>query len=250
MSFAPDHPGATVRVSPNFNERRGGLQAEIILLHYTGMASGRAAEDRLCDPEAQVSSHYVIHENGRVVQLVREADRAWHAGKSSWHGVTDINSQSIGVEIVNPGHAIGYRAFPGRQIESVIGLCRSIAERHGVRPSMVLAHSDVAPGRKVDPGEKFPWARLQRAGIGHFVTPSRARAMRALRLGDAGDAVSSLQGMLARYGYCVAVNGSYDTATETVVNAFQRHFRTRRIDGVADASTVATLRRLLATIAA
>ncbi|MEQ1950368.1 N-acetylmuramoyl-L-alanine amidase [Mesorhizobium sp. CN2-181] len=248
--FVPDQHSAEVRVSPNFGERRDGLRPEIIILHYTGMISGPAAEDWLCNPASEVSSHYLVHEHGRVVQMVREADRAWHAGKSSWHGVTDINSQSIGIEIVNPGHQLGYKPFPRKQIAAVIVLCQGIVERHRIRPEMVLAHSDVAPGRKIDPGEKFPWRTLAKAGVGHFVSPARRRAGAELRAEDAGERVERLQSMLARYGYGVETTGRYDKATATVVAAFQRHFRPARVDGMADRATVDTLTRLLATLPA
>ena len=246
--FSPDHLGAVVRASPNFGERRDRLAPEIIILHYTGMTTGAGAEDWLCNPASEVSSHYLVHEDGRVVQMVREKDRAWHAGKSFWRGVTDINSQSIGIEIVNPGHQLGYKAFPRRQVASVIALCQGIIARHGIRPEMVLAHSDVAPGRKIDPGEKFPWAALARAGIGHFVRPARHRNGAALRVGDAGEGVERLQSMLARYGYGMEITGNYDQATATVAAAFQRHFQPSKVDGVADRATVETLRRLLAAL--
>jgi N-acetylmuramoyl-L-alanine amidase len=245
IGFAADHAGATIRPSPNYGERRGGLRPEIVILHYTGMESGAAAEDWLCDVRSEVSSHYLVHEDGRIVQMVREADRAWHAGKSSWRGVTDINSQSIGIEIVNPGHQLGYRPFPRKQITAVIALCQGIIARHGIRPDMVLAHSDVAPGRKVDPGEKFPWGVLARSGVGHFVRPSQHRGGPLLARGDAGEGVAALQGMLASYGYGIAITGDYDLATATVVSAFQLHFRPAKVDGVADRATVQTLRRLL-----
>ncbi len=245
--FAPDHPGAEVRVSPNFGPRRDGRRPDMIVLHYTGMESGHAAEVRLCDPESEVSSHYLVHEDGHIVQMVRESDRAWHAGKSSWRGLNDLNSSSIGIEIVNPGHELGYPAFPKRQIDAVIALCRGIAQRHGVRPERVLAHSDIAPGRKVDPGEKLPWKRLFEAGVGHLVTPSPVRPGPALREGDAGRDVEKLQSMLALYGYGVEITGCYDAQTRIVVEAFQRHFRRRIVDGIADGSTLRTLERLLAS---
>jgi N-acetylmuramoyl-L-alanine amidase len=244
-AFVADHAGATVRPSPNFGGRRDGLRPEILILHYTGMASGAAAEDWLCDARSEVSSHYLVHEDGRIVQMVREADRAWHAGKSFWRGVTDINSQSIGIEIVNPGHQLGYRSFPRKQIAAVIALCQGIIARHGIRPEMVLAHSDVAPGRKVDPGEKFPWGVLARSGIGHLVRPSPRLGGPVLARGDAGEGVEELQTMLSRYGYGIAITGDYDPATATVVSAFQLHFRPAKVDGVADRATVQTLRRLL-----
>ena len=248
MSFAPDPPGAVVRASPNFGERRDGLRPEIIVLHYTGMATGKGAEDWLCDPASEVSSHYLVHEDGRVVQMVRERDRAWHAGKSFWRGVTDINSQSIGIEIANPGHQLDYPPFPPRQVRAVVALCKGIVARHGIRPEMVLGHSDVAPGRKVDPGEKFPWGQIARAGIGHFVPPARHRGGPVLRQGDAGEAVAQLQEMLARYGYGIERSGRYDPATTTVVSAFQLHFRPAKADGIADRATLETLRRLLAAL--
>ena len=166
--FAPDHSGAEVRVSPNFGQRRGLARPDMIILHYTGMATGAAAEAWLCDPASEVSSHYLVHEDGRIVQMVRESDRAWHAGKGSWRGETDINSRSVGIEIVNPGHALGYTTFPKRQIAAVIELCRGITARHAILPQRVLAHSDVAPGRKIDPGEKFPWLQARRGGRRSF----------------------------------------------------------------------------------
>lgn len=243
--FAPDHPGAEVRTSPNFGVRAEGAVIDMIILHYTGMPTGPAAEDWLCDPVSQVSSHYIVHEDGRVVQMVRERDRAWHAGKSSWKGVTDINSCSIGIEIVNPGHECGYVDFPAGQMESVIALCQGIRARHAIPANRVLGHSDVAPGRKVDPGEKFDWALLARHGLGHFVAPSPRKGGRPLRLGSAGRSVGSLQSMLALFGYGLEISGMYDERTGIVVSTFQRHFRPALIDGVADWSTRDTLRRLV-----
>lgn len=246
--FAPDHPGAEVRVSPNFGPRRDGVRPDMIVLHYTGMETGPAAEARLCDPASEVSSHYLVHEDGRIVQMVRESDRAWHAGQSSWRGTTDVNSRSIGIEIVNPGHGLGYPDYPKAQIVAVIELCRGISDRHGIRPDMILGHSDVAPGRKVDPGEKFPWRLLARHGVGHFVEPARFRGTAVASPGDNGAAVEELQSMLALYGYGVEITGFFDPQTEIAVAAFQRHFRPRKVDGVADRATVETLRRLLASL--
>jgi N-acetylmuramoyl-L-alanine amidase len=248
IGFRPDHVGAAVRASPNFGPRIGVSVPDMVVLHYTGMKTGAAAEAWLCTPESQVSSHYLVHEDGRVVQMVRESDRAWHAGKSFWRGVTDVNSHSIGIEIVNPGHEFGYRAFPRRQIASVVELCQGIVARCGIPTRNVVAHSDIAPGRKVDPGERFPWRKLSKAGIGHFVAPSRAAAGRALSPGDSGQPVEQLQRMLSLYGYGVEVNGHYDHPTSVVIAAFQRHFRPRRVDGVADPSTQRTLDHLLRTL--
>ena len=248
--FSPDHAGAEVRVSPNFGQRHGISAPDMIVLHYTGMESGDAAEAWLCNPTSEVSSHYLVHEDGRIVQMVRESDRAWHAGKSSWQGRTDINSCSVGIEIVNPGHVFGYKAFPKRQIAAVIELCLGVATRHRIRPERVLAHSDVAPGRKVDPGEKFPWRALANGGAGLFVQPAPIRPGSTLDLDSAGAAVEELQSLLSRYGYGIDVTGAFDEQTRTVVAAFQRHFRPRRVDGIADRSTLATLRRLVAAVIA
>jgi len=248
--FSPDHAGAEVRVSPNFGPRVGVSRPDLIILHYTGMKTGEGAEAWLCTPESQVSAHYLVHEDGRIVQMVRESDRAWHAGKSFWRGVSDINSHSIGIEIVNPGHEFGYRSFPRKQIASVIELCKEIADRRRIPGHGVLAHSDVAPGRKVDPGDKFPWRQLAKAGVGHFVAPARAGGKPVLASGDDEAAVEELQSMLSLYGYRIDITGVFDEQTGVVVAAFQRHFRPRRIDGLADRSTIDTLRRLLQTLPA
>jgi N-acetylmuramoyl-L-alanine amidase len=246
--FLPDYSRAEIRVSPNFGPRRDGQRADMIILHYTGMEAGPSAEEWLCDPVSEVSSHYLVNEDGSVLQMVRESDRAWHAGRGSWRGRSDVNSFSIGIEVANPGHAYGYPDFTGAQIDTVIALCRDIAERHAIAPERVLAHSDTAPGRKVDPGEKFPWAALHAAGVGHYVEPSPIGGGRFLAAGECGEPVEALQSMLALYGYGVDISGSFDATTEAVVAAFQRHFRPRRVDGVADRSTIDTLHRLLTAL--
>ncbi len=243
-----DYPAADVRVSPNFGERRAGMIPDTIVLHYTGMESGEAAERWLCDPASEVSSHYLVHEDGRVVQMVREEARAWHAGKGSWNGASDVNSCSIGIEIANPGHAFGYPDFPVRQIEAVIELCRDIGRRRGIRPQRVLGHSDVAPGRKIDPGEKFPWRELADNGVGLYVRPASLADGVVLDVGVKGESVEKLQSMLTYYGYGIEITGFYDAQTEAVVAAFQRHFRPDRVDGIADWSTRDTLLRLLALL--
>jgi N-acetylmuramoyl-L-alanine amidase len=246
--FLPDEPRAEVRVSPNFGPRRDTLRPDMIVLHYTGMATGAAAEAWLCDPASEVSSHYLVHEDGRIIQMVRESDRAWHAGASSWFGRTDINSCSVGIEIVNPGHSLGYSTFPKRQIEAVIELCKGIIGRYSIAAQRVLAHSDIAPGRKIDPGEKFPWKALFAAGVGHLVPAAPIRRGPALKAGDTGAEVEALQSMLALYGYGVEISGDFDRQTEIVVEAFQRHFRPRLVDGVADGSTIRTLQSLLTSL--
>ncbi|MBO0662798.1 N-acetylmuramoyl-L-alanine amidase [Jiella sp. CQZ9-1] len=222
----------------------------MLILHYTGMGSGEAAVRWLEDPASEVSCHYVVHEDGRIVQMVREADRAWHAGAGSWQGVSDVNSLSVGIEIVNPGHAAGSPDFPDAQVDAVIRLSGEIVERHRIVPERVLGHSDIAPARKQDPGEKFPWSRLFAAGLGHFVTPASFCDGALLRQGDEGLAVRDFQRRLAAYGYEVAPSGRFDDATAVATAAFQRHFRPALVDGVADVSTQRTLSRLIAALPA
>jgi N-acetylmuramoyl-L-alanine amidase len=246
--LAPESPVAgKVFPSPNHGERRNGRRPDILLLHYTGMPDEGEALQWLCNPVSQVSAHYFVFEDGRVLQLVPEARRAWHAGVSFWAGETDINSSSIGIEIANPGHPGGLPPFGDAQIASVIALASDIIARWRIAPDRVLAHSDVAPGRKQDPGERFPWERLHRAGIGHWTAPAPIRDGRFFGRGDQGMPVEALQAMLAMYGYGARITGTFDDDLEAVVAAFQRHFRPERIDGVADASTITTLRNLIAT---
>jgi N-acetylmuramoyl-L-alanine amidase len=244
----PDSPVASEMVpSPNHGERRGGRGVDLLLLHYTGMPDAEAALRRLGDPAAAVSAHYLVFEDGRTVQMVPEARRAWHAGAASWAGERDINSCSIGVEIANPGHDGGLPPFPEAQISAVIALSGDILRRWPIPAERVLAHSDVAPGRKQDPGELFPWERLHAAGVGHWAAPEPPRDGRVIARGDRGVAVEALQAMFFIYGYGVPMTGAFDEATEQVVAAFQRHFRQAQVDGIADASTVATLRKVIAS---
>lgn len=235
--------------SPNFDARADGRLPDLILLHYTGMKTGDAALTRLTTAESKVSSHYVVFEDGRVVQCVPESQRAWHAGISSWAGETDINACSIGIEIVNPGHEFGYQDYPLRQVAAVISLCKSILTRRGpISPDRVLAHSDVAPSRKMDPGEKFPWDLLSDSGVGHWVRPAELGIDgTTLKPGDSGELVTRLQRAFRLYGYGIDDHGHYDDKTVDVVAAFQRHFRRARVDGIADPSTMLTLSRLIET---
>jgi N-acetylmuramoyl-L-alanine amidase len=234
--------------SPNYGPRPPGAVIDILLLHYTGMKSAEAALSWLCDPSSSVSAHYFVFEDGRIVQMVGEEARAWHAGKSFWAGETDINSRSIGIEIANPGHEFGYRDFPDPQIGAVIALCRAILERHPIPAERVLAHSDVAPLRKEDPGERFPWQRLHRAGIGHWDVPDPIVTGPSYGPGDIGGDVARLKRRFRKYGYGLAETDEYDLETEAVVRAFQRHFRPAVIDGIADVSTQRTLERLSAAL--
>jgi N-acetylmuramoyl-L-alanine amidase len=240
----PDSPLVqAVHASPNQGERRRPLDA--LVLHYTGMVSVEAALRRLCDPAAEVSSHYLVCEDGAILQLVPEARRAWHAGQSFWAGERDMNSASIGIEIANGGPDFGSPPFPPAQIAATIALCRDICHRHKIPAYRVLAHSDIAPSRKADPGETFPWGELAQAGIGHYVPPAPIRGDGAWPRGQASPAVAAFQSGLARYGYEIAISGAFDEQTEIVVRAFQRHFRPARVDGKADRSTLLTLDALL-----
>jgi len=228
--------------SPNFDARRE--PPDMIVLHYTGMTSGEAALERLRDPAAKVSAHYLVEEDGRTFALVDEARRAWHAGVSSWQGVTDINARSIGIEIVNPGHEFGYRPFPESQIQAVIALLGEIRERWTIEDGLILGHSDIAPRRKQDPGELFPWSELAAAGHSLWVEPPPAPGPE-LAVGAEGLGVLALRGALARLGYDVPAQGPFDADLAIVVTAFQRHWRQTRWDGVADGDTRARLMALL-----
>ena len=211
------------RPSPNHDERTAPV--DMLVLHYTGMVSGQAALERLCDASAKVSAHYTIDEDGTVYAHVPENSRAWHAGVSHWAGVDNVNARSIGIELVNPGHEFGYRAFPEAQIAALIELSRDIFSRHTIPPSHVLGHSDVAPARKDDPGELFPWKHLADQGIG--IWPLR----------PAGEVPAEA---LADYGY------DPNVPLEKVVTAFQRHFRPQNLDGKWDAECGRLLASLLA----
>lgn len=230
----------------HFNDRAGASGPDILLMHYTGVPTPEFAIDILTSGEREVSCHYLVRQDGSIVHMVDEDKRAWHAGKSWWEGAGDVNSRSVGIEICNPGHGENYHDFPDRQIETVVALSKDIIERHAIKPCRVLAHSDVAPGRKIDPGEKFPWARLADEGVGVWAAPAAIAGGSVLDDGASGDEVTSLQRNLAAYGYGIDVTGTYDGATATVVRAFQLHFRPSLCDGRADASTIATLDALLA----
>ena len=228
------------KFSPNIDERK--LPVSCLVMHYTGMETGTAAINRLCDPEAKVSAHYVVEEDGRVFQLVDEADRAWHAGVSEWKGITDLNSASIGIEIVNGGHDFGLPDFPDRQIDAVIELSKSILSRHEI--SDIVGHSDIAPARKQDPGEKFPWQRLAEAGIGHWPDDIEDDR-RVLFEKDSRDrGVAVVQSGLAHIGYGARVTGILDETTRLIIAALQRRYRPDQIDGQVDIQTMEIIRWL------
>lgn len=215
-------------VSPNFNDRHMGQLVDMLVIHYTGMESEKAATDNLCNSTAAVSAHYIIGQDGSVNRLVDEDKRAWHAGVAWWRGALDINSRSIGIELVNPGHEFGYQPFPEKQLDALISLSKAILRRHHIPARNIVGHSDVAPMRKSDPGELFDWQRLAKSGIGLW--PSGAVPMEA--------SLENVTAMLSAYGY------------ETVdlpatIAAFQRHFRAERVDGIADGQTIGRLAKLL-----
>lgn len=220
--------GIIERPSPNFDARK--LPISILVLHYTGMIDAAAALERLCDPAAKVSCHYLIAENGQVHRLVHETKRAWHAGKAHWRGIDDVNSASIGIELCNPGHDLGYCAFPEPQMEALIPLMAGITRRYGITRGNIVGHSDIAPVRKLDPGELFDWDRLARFRL---ALPRPTKYLTDPLWSDASFLLA-----LERFGYDV-VDG------EAAVRAFQRRFRPNRIDGVIDGQCRAILLSLL-----
>jgi len=234
------------RASPNHDARPEGLAIDVVVLHYTGMRDGQEALDRLCDPAAKVSAHYLIEEAGEIWTLVPEARRAWHAGVASWRGASDVNARSIGVELVNPGHEFGYRHFAAAQMTALRKLLRDLLRRYKVAPADVVGHSDVAPLRKQDPGEFFDWRGLAHDGIGLWPDEEASRAGAwIMEFGDKHEAVADMQRRLAAFGYGLPATGLFDDATFATVKAFQRHFRPNRVDGLADAETLGRLDDLL-----
>lgn len=222
--------------SPNHEPRLDEIS--VLVLHYTGMASGQLAIDWLCNPVSKVSCHYLIDTDGAIVQMVDEGRRAWHAGTSSWHGAVDINSASIGIEIQNLGHGGGCPDFPHEQMQRVVTLSLDIMARHNLSPEQVVAHSDVAPGRKIDPGEAFDWNFLAECGIGQMVI---AAAQPACECG-----IRDAQTSLAALGYGIEPSGNLDARTRIVIEAFQRRYRRSEVNGMLDAETLDILQRLLA----
>jgi N-acetylmuramoyl-L-alanine amidase len=214
--------------SPNFDERE--LPISLLVLHYTGMTDAASAIQRLREPEAKVSCHYLVSEDGQVLRMVDEEKRAWHAGRSFWRGIQDVNSASIGIEIVNPGHEFGYQPFPEPQMDALVPLVADILKRRHIRPVNVVGHSDIAPERKQDPGELFDWNRLARLGL---ALPRPSKGLIDPLWTDGGFILA-----LERFGYQVR-------QPKAAVTAFQRRFRPERVDGVIDGETRAILLGLL-----
>ena len=231
--------------SPNFDERT--LPISYLILHYTGMETGAAAIQRLCNPVAKVSAHYAVEEDGQIFQLVNEDKRAWHAGISEWQGESNINSASIGIEIVNGGHGFlddngQLPPFPDVQINALIALCKDIMSRHG--NLTVLGHSDIAPARKIDPGEHFPWQGLAAAGIGIWPVTNNEDKRILFELGSRDRGVAIIQRGLAHIGYCARVTGVMDENTVQIVQALQRRYRPDQIDGIIDIQTMEIIKAL------
>ena len=214
--------------SPNWNERQ--LPVSMVVLHYTGMRTAAEALDRMCDPAAEVSAHYMIDEDGTVIRLVSEDKRAWHAGRSSWRGITDINSASVGIELVNPGHEWGYRPFADAQMDALLPLLADIIDRHDIPRANVVGHSDIAPARKEDPGELFDWDRLAQLRL------ALAKPKLAIRLIWDNDSAFYLA--LERFGYDI-------TDGPAAVRAFERRWRPHKIAGEPDGQIGALLFELL-----
>ncbi len=214
------------RPSPSHGLRRKRAVIDMLVLHYTGMKTLEGALKRLCDAKAAVSAHYLVARDGRVLRLVDERRRAWHAGVSRWQGERDVNSRSIGIELENPGDL----AYPKKQMQALTALARYILKRHKIPKHRVLGHSDVAPRRKIDPGGKFPWRALAKAGVGYWPKPGRAKAV---------PGTAAVQRALADFGYEIEATGRMDAQTKAVIAAFQRHFRPKRVNGKIDRETAA-----------
>lgn len=232
-------------ISPNQDARL--LPITMLVLHYTGMESGEAALERLTDPASKVSAHYLIHEDGKTISLVDEGRRAWHAGVSFWNGITDVNSASVGIEIVNGGHDFGLPEFTKPQLTSLIRLCKRIVKSYNIQDFDIVGHSDIAPSRKQDPGEKFPWKEVAKRGVGYWPSGVKKDHRVIFELGESDRAISILQRGLAFIGYDVEVNGRLDDKTADVIRAVQRRYRPEVISGNIDIQTVELITKLADT---
>ncbi len=236
--------------SPNFDDRPKGTNINMLVMHYTGMQTGEAAQKHMCDPIAKVSAHYMINEDGSIINLVPEAKRAWHAGISCWRGISSLNDTSVGIEIVNPGHEFGYRPFPKAQMEAVLGLSKEIIERHSIEARNVIGHSDIAPNRKQDPGEFFDWKMLASEGVGLW--PNVKKMWKSsdmiIRPGEESVSTASVQKMLSDYGYHIRVDGFYGPKTEDIIRAFKRHFVPEQLNAFWDKLADERIKALLKII--
>lgn len=233
--------------SPNFNDRPEKASVDILVMHYTGMKTADAALQRMLDPTAEVSAHYMVYEDGKVISLVDEEKRAWHAGISCWRGIASLNDISVGIEIVNTGHEFGYVPFPDKQMESVKKLAKEIMERHGIEARNVVGHSDIAPSRKEDPGELFDWQALAEEGVGLW--PDVKKVWRGsdvlVEPGKEDVDVARIQKMLSDYGYHIRVDGYFGSKTEDVIKAYKRHFVPEQLNVCWDKLAEERLKKLL-----
>ena len=233
---------AFLKPSPNFDERNPDVHLRYVVLHYTGMPTRDVALQRLCNPKSKVSAHYLIDDEGRLFKLVEEDKRAWHAGKGFWRGATDINSASIGIELVNPGHAYGYTKFPKAQTNFLKDLLKEVMKRNRLNPATaLLAHADIAPDRKEDPGELFPWEDFAKEGFGLWPSVERKDYEPIQDFEE--------QKLLRTIGYDCPDNGVYDPPTRAALLAFQRRYDPANITGTPERETIARMRALVRAIA-
>ena len=220
--------------SPNFDKKtRSKNSIKIIVIHYTGMQSERESLSRLCNPKSKVSSHYVISQNGRVYRLFQDNQIAWHAGRSCWGKYKNLNKNSIGIELVNKGHKFGYTNFKKKQLFNLIKICKSLIKKYKIKKRNIVGHSDIAPLRKIDPGEKFPWKRLANNGIGiwHRCKPSFLRKYRNVKILEKKNKIKFIKN-INKIGYCFSVKKK--SFFIKIVRSFQRHYRKELINGLLD----------------
>ena len=220
--------------SPNFSgEKRLNNSIKMIIIHYTGMQSERESLDRLTDPKSKVSSHYAINQKGKIFRLVNDNQIAWHAGKSCWAQYKNLNKNSIGIELVNKGHQFGYTNFKKRQLSSLIKICKSLIKKYKIKKRNIVGHSDIAPLRKIDPGEKFPWKQLanNKIGIWHNCKSSLLRQYRNIKILEKKDKIKFIKN-LNNIGYCFSTKKK--SFLVKIMKAFQRHYRPELINGRAD----------------
>lgn len=229
------------RPSPNYNERPAGAEVDTVVIHYTGMVSAGAALERLCNKDAEVSSHFLIDEAGGLYELVHPEKRAWHAGVSNWQGRDNLNHSSIGIELVNPGHEFGYRPFPEAQITSLLELLVFLKDVYAIPRERYIGHSDIAPFRKMDPGELFPWKRLAAAGFGVFPQKDHSDQTIIKKAGDNGPEIKMLNKQLGIIGYDGFDRDAFGDHTAQIIRAFQAHWRPEGVHGKLDAGTWSAL---------
>ena len=234
--------------SPNYDDKKRSLNSiKFIIIHYTGMQSERESIVRLCNPDTKVSSHYLIDESGKIYRMVKDKNIAWHAGKSIWGKHKDLNKNSIGIELVNKGHQFGYSTFKKKQILSLVKLCKNLVRKYKIINQNILGHSDIAPLRKIDPGEKFPWEKLAKKNIGlwHTCKPNLLKNLRKKKIIKAKDKKEFIKN-LKKIGYCYQTKDSYFLVK--TIKAFQRHYRRELIDGKPDKECLIISQKLIKNV--